>query len=40
MSKKYRDKKRRIGVQAVHKGRHVHALAGVVSLDELAMEVL
>ena len=40
MSKKYRDKKRHIGVQAVHKGRHVHALVDAVSLEELALEVL
>ena len=39
MSKEYRDKKRRLGEQARHKGRHVHQLDNVVSLAELRNEV-
>ena len=39
MSKAYRDKKRRTGVQARHKGRHVHTLDDVVSLEKLRDEV-
>lgn len=39
MSKEYRDRKRRIGVQARHKGRHVHTLDDVISLEQLVEEV-
>lgn len=40
MSKEYRDRKRRTGVQAQHKGRHVHALDNVLPLDKLMEEVI
>lgn len=39
MSKAYRDKKKHVGVQARHKGRRVHALDDVVSLEDLREEV-
>ena len=39
MSKKYRDKKKRLGVQARHKGRHVHQLDNVRPLAELRDEI-
>ena len=40
MSKEYRDRKKRLGVQAQHKGRHVHQLDNVLSLVELRNEVI
>lgn len=39
MSKAYRDKKKRIGVQARHKGRRVHTLDDVLPLEMLCEEV-
>lgn len=39
MSKSYRDKKKRCGMQSLHKGRHVHALDDVMSLEQLTEEV-
>ena len=40
MSKSYRDRKKRCGMQAIHKGRHVHALDNVLPLEELRLEVV
>ena len=40
MSKEYRDKKKRLGVQARHKGRHVHQLDNVLPLTELRDEIM
>ena len=40
MSKEYRDEKKRLGVQARHKGRHVHQLDNVLPLAELRDEIM
>lgn len=40
MSKDYRDKKRRKGIQSIHKGRCRHKLDDVVTLEQLQADVV